>query len=63
MEWQDLKNLGDKDLHNLLAEKREEARSLRFKATEKQLKSVRTLRLVKKTIARVLTLINARRKQ
>ncbi|HAT03716.1 MAG TPA: 50S ribosomal protein L29 [Candidatus Magasanikbacteria bacterium] len=59
MEYKELKNKGKKELHELLAEKRDELRELRFKAHEKQLKNVRSIRVVKKDIAYILTAINA----
>jgi len=63
MEFADIKNKSEKDLHELLAEKREEARELKFKSSEGQLKNVRALRVVRKTIARIFTLLNSKAKQ
>ncbi|MDP3899507.1 MAG: 50S ribosomal protein L29 [bacterium] len=45
------------ELHKLLAELRESLLAMRFKDAGKQLKNVRDLRVTKKDIARVLTLI------
>ncbi len=59
MDYKDLKNLGLKQLHEMLAEKRDELRELRFKDSEKQLKDVRAIREAKKAIAQILTAINA----
>lgn len=61
MDFADLKNKNSKELQELLAEKRELVRELRFKVSEKQLKDVRELREAKKLIARILTLINQKR--
>ena len=41
------------ELEQLLAESREHLRELRFKAANKQLKNVREIRLLKRTIARI----------
>jgi len=45
------------ELKNLLGEKREELRGLRFKISTREIKGVRQMREVKKTIARILTLL------
>ncbi|MDP2918496.1 MAG: 50S ribosomal protein L29 [bacterium] len=42
-----------------LAEKRDEARELRFKLAQGEMKNVRSLRAVKKGIAQILTILNA----
>lgn len=62
MEINDLKNKNEKDLQELLAQKRDLLRELRFKVSEKQLKDVREIREVKKDIARVLTVLRANKK-
>ena len=62
MDFSDLKNKNVKDLQTLLAGKREELRELRFKVSEKQLKNVVEIGEVKKTIARILTLLNSKSK-
>jgi len=61
MDFADLKNKNLKELQEILAEKRETVRELRFKVSEKQLKDVRNLRETKKVIAQILTLINQKR--
>ncbi len=58
MKIKEFKNKELKDLHEALAEKREELRALRFKDSNKQLKNVKEISVVKKDIARILTLIN-----
>ena len=60
MDFQDLKNSTEKELHDLLIEKREELRELKFKARENQLKNVREIRKVRKVIAQILTLLNTK---
>lgn len=62
METSDLKNKNEKDLQELLAQKRDLLRELRFKVSEKQLKDVRQIREIKKDIARVLTFLRANKK-
>jgi len=63
MDIQDLKNKSIKELHELLAEKRNELRELRFKVSEKQLKNVSEIKKVRKTIAQILTIIKAGNKK
>ena len=62
METSDLKNKNESDLQELLAQKRDLLRELRFKVSEKQLKDVREIREIKKDIARVLTFLRANKK-
>jgi ribosomal protein L29 len=61
MDFQDLKNQSEKELHDLLAEKREELRELKFKVQENQLKNVRNIRKVRKVVAQILTLLNTKK--
>jgi large subunit ribosomal protein L29 len=58
MQIKELRNKPIAELQNLLAEKREALRAMRFKVSQRQLKKVREIKLVKKDIARILTLIN-----
>jgi ribosomal protein L29 len=58
MEFKELKNKTVKDLHKLLADFRDQLRDLRFKDANKQLKDVREIRVLKKTISQILTLLN-----
>lgn len=56
----DLKELRKKELaalHTDLAHKREELRDLRFSVSNKQLKNLRVIRIIKKDIAHILTVI------
>ncbi len=57
MSWEDLKNKNEKELADLLSENRNELRSLEFQAHGRQLKQVNKINLVKKTIARISTLL------
>jgi len=63
MDIQDLKNKSIRELHELLAEKRNDLRELRFKVSEKQLKNVSEIKKVRKTIAQILTIIKAGNKK
>ncbi len=61
MDFKELKKKKESDLHKILAESRDKLRDLRFKDANKQLKNVREIRVVRETIARVLTLLNAKK--
>lgn len=61
MEIKELKNKSTSELHKLLAEQREKLRDLRFKDANKQLKNVRELRVLKRDVARILTLLNTKK--
>ena len=58
MELKELKNKKENELQSLLAKEREKLLDLKFKDANKQLKNIREIRLIKKTISRVLTLLN-----
>ena len=62
MEFKELKNKKENELHRTLAEARDKLRDLRFKDSSKQLKNVREIRKVKKFIAQILTLLSGKRK-
>ncbi len=57
----DLKTLSDEDLGNELEKSREELFNLRFQRSINQLKNPMRIRFLKKTIARILTLLRARK--
>ena len=63
MDTKELKTKNTAELHGLLAQKREAVASGRFKTSAKQLKNVRELRVLKKDIARILTVLNSQRAQ
>lgn len=63
MEFKELKSKTEKELRKFLEELRDKLRNLRFKDANKQLKNVREIRVIKKTIARVLTLVNANKQK
>jgi len=56
----ELKLKSDNELKTLLAESRDNWREMRFKVAQRQLKNVRDIRVVKKTIAQILTLLKQR---
>jgi len=58
MEFKELKAKTEKELKQFLAESRDKLRDLRFKDANKQLKDVREIRVIKKIIARILTLLS-----
>ncbi|MFA5131301.1 MAG: 50S ribosomal protein L29 [Patescibacteria group bacterium] len=58
MEFKELKTKDKKELQNLLAVNREKLRELRFKDSNKQLKNIREIRVVRNLIAQILTLSN-----
>ncbi|MDO8592590.1 MAG: 50S ribosomal protein L29 [bacterium] len=61
MELKELKSKTDKELKQLLNESRDKLRDLRFKDANKQLKNVREIRVVKKAIAKILTILNVKK--
>ena len=61
MEIKELKRKKEGDLHRLLAETRDKLRELRFKDANKQLKNIREIRVGKKTVAKILTLLNLKK--
>jgi large subunit ribosomal protein L29 len=58
MEFKELKTKNTKELQQLLVVNREKLRELRFKDSNKQLKNIREIRVVRNLIAQVLTLLN-----
>ncbi|MFH1187541.1 MAG: 50S ribosomal protein L29 [bacterium] len=60
MEISELKNKPEAELKRLLALMREKLRDMRFKDANKQLKNVQVINEAKKTIARILTLLNSK---
>lgn len=53
-----LRDMSTDALNVLLSEKREDLRSLKFKAAQSELKAVHEVSVVKKLIARILTVHN-----
>ena len=63
MEWNEIKTKSTAELHRLLAQSRNHLRELRFKDAAKQLKTVREIRIAKKTVAKILTKLNGEKSQ
>lgn len=55
MDFKEIKTKTEAELHRLLADHRDKLREARFKDASRQLKDVREIREIKKTIARILT--------
>lgn len=58
MEFKELINKEKSDLEKLLATDRSKLRELRFKDSNKQLKNIREIRVIRQSIAQILTIIN-----
>jgi len=58
MDFKELTTKDQTELQKLLDLNREKLRDLRFKNSNKQLKNIREIRVVKELIAQILTLIN-----
>jgi large subunit ribosomal protein L29 len=58
MKFATIEKKSEKDLHDLLQEKRALLGELRSKVAEGQLKDVREIRETRKTVAQVLTILN-----
>lgn len=61
MKFKELKQKNEIELKKLLADSREKLRDLRFRVASRQLKDVRQIRKIKKTIAKVLTLFTKKK--
>lgn len=57
MRAEELRNFSDEELNQKLKELRQELFNLRFQLATGQLKNVKRIKLVKKDIARVLTIL------
>ncbi len=57
MEAKELRNLSKQELLRYLREEKEKFRRLRFDAALKKIKNVRQMRMARKNIARILTVI------
>lgn len=62
MEFKELKKKSVNELHKMLAESRDKLRDLRFKDANKQLKNVREIRKIRKTVAQILMLLKIQEK-
>jgi len=61
MEFKELKNKSAGELQKLLVDQRNNLRELKFKVASDQLKNVRTVRVARKIIARILFLLNQKK--
>lgn len=60
MNIKEIRGKSDKELNKLLFDQREKLRDLNFKLESKQIKNVRDIRKVKKSIAQILTVLKER---
>lgn len=61
MKFKEIKNKPEKELRKILEDLQEKSRELRFRSNSDQLKNIRELREVKRTIARILFLLNQKK--
>mgnify|MGYP001568359298 CR=1 FL=1 len=62
MKFEELKVKSAAELQKLLAQSREEMRAARFRASKNELKNIRSIRVIKERIARILTILNGFKK-
>jgi len=58
MDFKELKNKKESELHKILADSRNKLRELRFKDANKQLKNIREIRQTRNAVSKILTLLN-----
>jgi len=63
MELKELRKKSISELNKIIAQQREKLRASRFSVSAKQLKNIRTVREIKKSIAQILTVMNKKRKE
>jgi len=63
MEIKELRGKKQKDLQDLLAEKREKLRLFKFDLVSGKVKNVREIRSTRKDIAQIITILNENQKQ
>ncbi|MBI2426626.1 MAG: 50S ribosomal protein L29 [Candidatus Kerfeldbacteria bacterium] len=61
MTMKELREKSLPDLHKLLAETRDSLREKRFRVHERELKNVRDVRVTRKLIAKILTVMHEKR--
>ena len=61
MDFKELQIKNEAELNKLLMQNHEKLRELRFKDSNKQLKNVREIRIVKEQIAQILTILNKKK--
>ncbi len=62
MKIKELQSKSENELQKLLLEKRETLRAIRFKVAQRQLKKIHDIKITKKDIARILTLLKLKQK-
>ncbi|HNP74775.1 MAG TPA: 50S ribosomal protein L29 [bacterium] len=63
MNINEINNKDINELNQLLGDYRKKLDDLKFKAAQKQLKNIREIRVIKKAIARILTVLAVKTKQ
>ncbi len=61
MQYQDIKNMTDKELHLTLRDERAQLQKIKFSHAVSPIENPHKIRIARKTIARFLTEINRRR--
>ncbi len=61
MKPQEIRKKSEEDLQRLLGELKEQVRNFRFKIASKEVKNHQLLRIAKKDIARILTILKERK--
>jgi len=61
MKLEEIRSKNEEELHHLLLELRERLRQLKFDHAAGKLKNIQEIRQTKKTVARILTVLNERR--
>jgi len=61
MATREIQSKSIRELEQLLADKREALRAMRFKVAQRQLKKVHEIKIVRRTIAQLLTLLRQKR--
>ena len=62
-ELKEIKLKSAADLQKILNSSREKLRELRFKVSQNQLKNVREIRFLNKKVARIMTVLNQKKKE
>lgn len=63
MKIKEIEKKSEKEIKQLLQEKRERLRQINFSITTGKVKNVREIRLIKKDIARLLTVIDSKKEK
>ncbi len=61
MKVQEIRKMSNQDLHKKLAELRDSVREFRFKIGSKEVKNNRQMHLLKKDVARILTILGEKK--